>query len=114
MQSLGRTSTRRRALSLAVVSSLAVLGLGLGSGSAAADGKKSDGAKEHDNEREKPEAENENHGGPELSTLLPCIGRPDGKYFIDQTKLPLAALPGARSLSGVLDGAGYQMEVPAN
>ena len=114
MQSLGRTSTRRRALSLAVVSSLAVLGLGLGSGSAAADGKKSDGAKEHDNEREKPEAENENHGGPELSTLLPCIGRPDGKYFIDQTKLPLTALPGARSLSGVLDGAGYQMEVPAN
>ncbi len=37
-------------------------------------------------------------------------------YFVDQTKLPFAALPGqaAKQLWGVHNGAGYRIEVPAN
>jgi hypothetical protein len=37
-------------------------------------------------------------------------------YYVDQTKLPFAALPGlpAQQLWGVHNGAGYRVEVPAN
>lgn len=37
-------------------------------------------------------------------------------YFVDQTKLPFAALPGlpAQQLWGVHNGAGYRIEVPTN
>ncbi len=37
-------------------------------------------------------------------------------YYVDQTKLPFAALPGlaAKQLWGVHNGAGYRIEVPAN
>src|ERR1041384_8202833 len=33
-------------------------------------------------------------------------------YFVNETKLPFAALPGARALWGVQDNAGYRIEVP--
>jgi hypothetical protein len=38
------------------------------------------------------------------------------QYFVDQTKLPFAALPGlpAQTVWGVHNGAGYRIEVPSN
>ncbi len=35
-------------------------------------------------------------------------------YFIDESKLPFTALPGATAYWGVHAGAGYQVEVPDN
>lgn len=35
-------------------------------------------------------------------------------WFVDETKLPFTARPGAKALWGVRSGAGYRMEVPAN
>src|SRR5262245_16850677 len=35
-------------------------------------------------------------------------------YFVDQSKLPFTALPGATAYYGVLSGAGFRAEVPAN
>jgi hypothetical protein len=35
-------------------------------------------------------------------------------YFVDEAKLPFVALPGARALWGVHNGAGYRIEVPDN
>jgi hypothetical protein len=40
-------------------------------------------------------------------------GAPPG-YFVDETKLPFAALPGATARWGVHAGAGYRVEVPDN
>ena len=41
---------------------------------------------------------------------------PAVEYFLDQAKLPFTALPGTTTTRtwGVLDGAGYRIEVPAN
>lgn len=39
---------------------------------------------------------------------------PPPKYFIDQSKLPFTALPGATAHWGVHSGAGYRIEVPDN
>ena len=41
---------------------------------------------------------------------------PAVEYFLDQAKLPFSALPGSTTTRtwGVLDGAGYQIEVPVN
>ncbi len=39
--------------------------------------------------------------------------KPPG-YFVDESKLPFTALPGATAYWGVHTGAGYQIEVPAN
>ena len=39
--------------------------------------------------------------------------KPPG-YFVDQSKLPFEALPGATAYWGVHSGAGYQIEVPDN
>jgi pimeloyl-ACP methyl ester carboxylesterase len=36
------------------------------------------------------------------------------EYFVDETKLPFEALPGATALWGVHKGAGYRIEVPDN
>src|SRR4051794_41099770 len=38
------------------------------------------------------------------------------KYFVDESKLPFAALPGlpAQQLWGVHNGAAYRVEVPSN
>ncbi len=41
-------------------------------------------------------------------------GEPPPKYFVDETKLPFTALPGATALWGVHTGAGYRIEVPGN
>ena len=41
-------------------------------------------------------------------------GGPKPKYFVDESKLPFPALPGATSYWGVHSGAGYQIEVPDN
>jgi poly(3-hydroxybutyrate) depolymerase len=40
-------------------------------------------------------------------------GKPP-EYFVDETKLPFDALPGAQALFGVHAGAGYRIEVPDN
>ena len=40
-------------------------------------------------------------------------GKPPG-YFVDESKLPFEALPGARALWGVHTRAGYRIEVPGN
>lgn len=47
--------------------------------------------------------------GAETTTVAPT-------YFVNEAQLPFDALPGleARQFSGVLNGAGYRMEVPAN
>lgn len=36
------------------------------------------------------------------------------EYFVDESKLPFTALPGATALWGVIGGAGYRIEVPGN
>lgn len=41
-------------------------------------------------------------------------GGPKPDYFVDETKLPFEALPGATAYWGVHKGAGYRVEVPAN
>ena len=57
-----------------------------------------------------------------LVVLLPVLflgsgsafaGKPPG-YFVDESKLPFEALPGATALWGVHTGAGYRIEVPDN
>src|SRR5262245_48430290 len=40
-------------------------------------------------------------------------GKPPG-YFVDESKLPFTARPGATAYFGVLAGAGFRAEVPAN
>ena len=40
-------------------------------------------------------------------------GKPPG-YFVDESKLPFTALPGATAYWGVHTGAGYRIEVPDN
>lgn len=39
---------------------------------------------------------------------------PKPDYFVDETKLPFTALPGATAYWGVHSGAGYRVEVPEN
>jgi acetyl esterase/lipase len=39
---------------------------------------------------------------------------PKPAYFVDETKLPFAALPGATAYWGVQGGAGFRIEVPAD
>lgn len=39
---------------------------------------------------------------------------PKPQYFVDESKLPFPALPGATAYWGVHSGAGYQIEVPDN
>lgn len=41
-------------------------------------------------------------------------GGPPPGYFVDESKLPFTALPGATAQWGVLAGAGYRIEVPDN
>jgi hypothetical protein len=41
-------------------------------------------------------------------------GGPPPDYYVDESKLPFAALPGATALWGVHTGAGYRIEVPDN
>ena len=36
------------------------------------------------------------------------------EYFVDESKLPFEALPGATALWGVHEGAGFRVEVPVN
>jgi hypothetical protein len=45
-----------------------------------------------------------------------AVAAPPPAYFVDEAKLPFAALPGlpAQQLWGVHNGAGYRIEVPAN
>jgi len=45
---------------------------------------------------------------------LSAVGGPPPAYFVDQTKLPFTALPGAQALWGVHNNAGYRIEVPGN
>lgn len=45
---------------------------------------------------------------------IPALADPPPAYFVDQTKLPFAALAGARALWGMHNGAGYRIEVPDN
>ncbi len=35
-------------------------------------------------------------------------------WFVDETKLPFEPLPGAEAMWGVIDGAGYRIEIPEN
>ncbi len=42
-----------------------------------------------------------------------AVGGPPPGYFVDETKLPFAPLPGADAYWGVHKGAGYRIEVPA-
>jgi pimeloyl-ACP methyl ester carboxylesterase len=42
-----------------------------------------------------------------------AAGKPPG-YFVDETKLPFDALPGATAYWGIHTGAGYRIEVPDN
>lgn len=46
--------------------------------------------------------------------VLPAaaLGGPKPRYFVDESKLPFEALPGAEALWGVHAGAGYRIEVP--
>lgn len=46
--------------------------------------------------------------------VQPAVASPPPRYFIDESKLPFAALPGldAERYWGVLGGAGYRIEVP--
>ena len=41
-------------------------------------------------------------------------GNPPSDYFIDETKLPFEALPGATAFWGIHKNAGYRVEVPEN
>ena len=41
-------------------------------------------------------------------------GSPPPAYFVDESKLPFTALPGATAYWGVHTGAGFRAEVPAN
>jgi pimeloyl-ACP methyl ester carboxylesterase len=45
---------------------------------------------------------------------LNAFAGPPPAYFVDQTKLPFTALPGAQALWGVHNNAGYRIEVPGN
>ena len=45
---------------------------------------------------------------------LGAVAGPPPAYFVDQTKLPFTALPGAQALWGVHNNAGYRIEVPSN
>jgi hypothetical protein len=52
-----------------------------------------------------------------LFTLIAHAGTGDGKppaYFVDESKLPFDALPGATAYFGIHTGAGYRIEVPDN
>jgi hypothetical protein len=49
-----------------------------------------------------------------LTTIADAGGGPPPRYFVDETKLPFVALPGATAYWGVHTGAGYRAEVPAN
>ena len=57
-----------------------------------------------------------------LTLLLPVLvlisggaaAGPKPAYFLDETKLPFDALPGAQAYWGVHTGAGYRIEVPDN
>lgn len=52
-----------------------------------------------------------------LALLLlagPALAGKPPAYFVDQSKLPFTAMPGASALWGVHAGAGYRIEVPAN
>jgi pimeloyl-ACP methyl ester carboxylesterase len=44
----------------------------------------------------------------------PALAGKPPEYFVDESKLPFTALPGATALWGVIGGAGYRVEVPAN
>jgi pimeloyl-ACP methyl ester carboxylesterase len=48
------------------------------------------------------------------SALAGAGGGPKPDYFVDESKLPFEALPGATALWGVHTGAGYRIEVPDN
>ena len=48
------------------------------------------------------------------SALAGAAGGPKPDYFVDESKLPFEALPGATALWGVHTGAGYRVEVPDN
>ena len=41
-------------------------------------------------------------------------GGPPPAYFVDESKLPFTALPGATAYWGVHTGAGFRAEVPGN
>jgi pimeloyl-ACP methyl ester carboxylesterase len=47
-------------------------------------------------------------------TGTPASGQPQPAYFVDESKLPFAEVPGLPSQRawGVLDGAGYRIEIP--
>jgi pimeloyl-ACP methyl ester carboxylesterase len=51
-----------------------------------------------------------------LFATFGAVADPPPKYFVDETKLPFAALAGlpAKQLWGVHNGAGYRVEVPTN
>lgn len=44
----------------------------------------------------------------------PNASTPKVDWFVDESELPFAALPGATALWGVRSGAGYQIEIPEN
>lgn len=44
----------------------------------------------------------------------PALADQPPQYFVDESKLPFTALPGATALWGVIGGAGYRIEVPGN
>jgi hypothetical protein len=46
------------------------------------------------------------------ATFAGAGGGPPPAYFVDESKLPFTALPGATALWGVHTGAGYRVEVP--
>lgn len=48
------------------------------------------------------------------SALAAAGGGPKPDYFVDESKLPFEAQPGATALWGVHTGAGYRIEVPDN
>jgi pimeloyl-ACP methyl ester carboxylesterase len=43
-----------------------------------------------------------------------ALAEPPPAYFVDESKLPFTALPGATAQWGMHNGAGYRIEVPAN
>ncbi len=47
-----------------------------------------------------------------LAAVPAATAAPPPKYFVDETKLPFTALPGATAYWGVHSGAGYRIEVP--
>ena len=54
--------------------------------------------------------------GAGVTSPAPALAAPPPAYFVDQAKLPFAALPGlpTERLWGVHNGAGYRIEVPPN